>query len=104
VPLENRRAEAAFVSLDDCQITYFSRLTLWLSNFCWAHREIEESDIQAAAFVRLTARSVGVLPKTGIVDAVPVSLSEEHRYEAGTPLWLTIAMAPCTTWRRAESY
>jgi vitamin B12 transporter len=37
-------------------------------------------------FVRLTARSVGVLPKTGIVDAVPVSLSEEHRYEAGTPL------------------
>jgi vitamin B12 transporter len=38
------------------------------------------------SFVRLTARSVGVLPKTGIVDAVPVSLSEEHRYEAGTPL------------------
>ena len=38
------------------------------------------------SFVRLTARSVGVLPKAGIVDAVPVSLSEEHRYEAGTPL------------------
>ena len=38
------------------------------------------------SFVRLTARSVGVLPKTGIIDAVPVSLSEEHRYEAGTPL------------------
>ena len=38
------------------------------------------------SFVRLTARSVGILPKTGIVDAVPVSLSEEHRYEEGTPL------------------
>src|SRR5260370_20235553 len=38
------------------------------------------------SFVRLTARSVGVLPKTGIVDAVPVSLCAEHRYEAGTPL------------------
>ncbi len=38
------------------------------------------------SFVRPTPRSVGVLPKTGIVDAVPVSLSEEHRYEAGTPL------------------
>ncbi|MCU1234974.1 MAG: Outer rane receptor for ferrienterochelin and colicin [Candidatus Solibacter sp.] len=41
---------------------------------------------ESFSFVRLTARSVGVLPKTGIVDAVPVSLSEEHRYEAGTPL------------------
>jgi len=38
------------------------------------------------SFVRLTARSVGTLPATGIIDAVPVSLSEEHRYEAGTPL------------------
>ena len=38
------------------------------------------------SFVRLTPRSVGVLPKTGIIDAIPVDLSEEHRYEAGTPL------------------
>jgi vitamin B12 transporter len=38
------------------------------------------------SFVRLTPRSVGVLPKTGIIDAVPVSLSEERRYEAGTPI------------------
>lgn len=38
------------------------------------------------SFVRTTPRSVGPLPSTGIVEAVPVSLSEEHRYEAGTPL------------------
>ncbi len=38
------------------------------------------------SFVRLTARSVGTLPSTGIIDATPVSLSEEHRYEAGTPI------------------
>jgi iron complex outermembrane receptor protein len=38
------------------------------------------------SFIRPTPRFVGTLPATGIVDAVPVSLSEEHRYEAGTPL------------------
>jgi vitamin B12 transporter len=37
-------------------------------------------------FVRLTPRAVGVLPSTGIIDAVPLALSEQHRYEAGTPL------------------
>jgi vitamin B12 transporter len=38
------------------------------------------------SFIRLSPRSVGTLPATGIIDATPVSLSEEHRYEAGTPL------------------
>jgi len=38
------------------------------------------------SFVRLTARSVGALPSTGIIEAVPVSLPEQHRYEAGAPL------------------
>lgn len=38
------------------------------------------------SFVRLSPRSVGTLPATGIIDAAPVSLSEEHRYEAATPL------------------
>ncbi len=38
------------------------------------------------SFIRLSPRAVGALPPTGIVDAVPLSLSEEHRYEAGTPL------------------
>jgi iron complex outermembrane receptor protein len=38
------------------------------------------------SFVRISPRSVGVLPRTGIIDAVPVSLSEERRYEAGAPL------------------
>jgi iron complex outermembrane receptor protein len=38
------------------------------------------------SFVRLTPRSVGALQAKGIINAVPVTLSEEHRYESGTPL------------------
>ena len=38
------------------------------------------------SLVRLTPRSVGLLPPTGIIDASPLSLSEQHRYENGTPL------------------
>ena len=38
------------------------------------------------SFVRLSPRGVGTLPALGVIDAVPVSLSVEHRYEAGTPL------------------
>src|SRR5205085_6412471 len=38
------------------------------------------------SFIRISPRIVGVLPRTGIIEAVPVSLSEEHRYEAGAPL------------------
>ncbi len=37
-------------------------------------------------FVRLSPRSIGTLPPAGIIDAVPLSLSEEHRYESGTPI------------------
>jgi vitamin B12 transporter len=37
-------------------------------------------------FVRLSPRSLGTLPPTGIVDAVPLSLDEQHRYETGTPI------------------
>ncbi|MCU1258835.1 MAG: Outer rane receptor for ferrienterochelin and colicin [Bryobacterales bacterium] len=38
------------------------------------------------SFVRLTPRSVGTLPAQGIIDAVPVTLAEDRRYESGTPL------------------
>src|SRR5262249_23014733 len=37
-------------------------------------------------FVRITPRAVGTLPSSGIVDASPVALDQEHRYESGTPL------------------
>ena len=47
------------------------------------------------SFVRATARSVGALPATGILNAVPVSLSEEHRYESGVPL-SQLALGPAT--------
>lgn len=38
------------------------------------------------SFVRTSPRAVGTLPPAGIIDAVPASLPEEHRYESGTPL------------------
>ncbi len=34
----------------DCDFLLLDCLTLWLSNFCWDHREIGEANIQAAAF------------------------------------------------------
>jgi vitamin B12 transporter len=47
------------------------------------------------SFVRLTARSLGVLPSTGIINAVPLSLSEQHRYEASTPI-SQLVLGPAT--------
>jgi vitamin B12 transporter len=38
------------------------------------------------SFIRLSPRSVGTLPAKGIIDAMPLTLSEERRYESGTPL------------------
>jgi vitamin B12 transporter len=38
------------------------------------------------SFVRLSPRSLGTLPPTGVVDAVPLSLDEQHRYETGTAI------------------
>lgn len=60
------------------------QLTYRLSPIAWLTGRIYFGD--SFSFIRLTARSVGVLPKTGIVDAVPVSPGEEHLYEAGAPL------------------
>ena len=37
-------------------------------------------------FVRISPRSVGTLPPVGVVDAVPLSLDQEHLYESGTPI------------------
>lgn len=37
-------------------------------------------------FIRLSPRSAGALPATGVVGAVPLSLDEEHRYESGAPI------------------
>jgi vitamin B12 transporter len=37
------------------------------------------------SFVRLSPRSLGTLP-AGIIGAIPLSLTQEHRYESGVPL------------------
>lgn len=38
------------------------------------------------SFVRLSPRSVGTLPATGVVEAAPLTLDQEHLYESGTPV------------------
>lgn len=58
--------------------------TLRLSKISWLSARVYAGD--SFGFVRLTPRAVGTLPATGIIDAVPLSLSEEHRYESGTPI------------------
>jgi vitamin B12 transporter len=58
--------------------------TARLSRNSWVSARIYAGD--SFSFVRLTPRSAGTLSPTGIVNAVPLSLSEERRYEAGTPL------------------
>jgi iron complex outermembrane receptor protein len=60
------------------------RLTLRLSPKAWITARVYNGD--SFGFVRISPRSVGKLPPSGIIPAVPVSLEEEHRYEAGTPI------------------
>jgi len=59
------------------------QVTFQLSSIATLSARLYAGD--SLSFVRPTPRSVGTLP-TGIVDAVPVSLTEQHRYEAGAPL------------------
>lgn len=59
------------------------QVTFRLSPISWLSARIYSGD--SFSFVRPTPRGVGVL-LAGIVDAVPVALAEEHRYESGTPL------------------
>lgn len=58
--------------------------TARLSRNSWVSARIYAGD--SFSFVRLTPRSVGTLSPSGIVNAIPLSFSEERRYEAGTPL------------------
>lgn len=58
--------------------------TFRLSPIAWLSARIYAGD--SFGFIRISPRSLGVLPSRGIIDAIPLSLSEEHRYESGTPL------------------
>ena len=37
----------------NCDLVLLDCLTIWLSNFCWEHREFAEADLQAAALLEL---------------------------------------------------
>lgn len=60
------------------------QITYRLSRIAWLSTRIYVGD--SLSFVRITPRSVGLLPARGIIEAKPVSLAGQHRYEAGTPL------------------
>jgi len=68
------------------------QVTVRLSSIAWISARIYAGD--TFGFVRISPRSVGTLPSTGIVDAVALPLSQEHLYESGTPISkLTIGSA-----------
>jgi outer membrane receptor protein involved in Fe transport len=60
------------------------QVTIRLSPIAWISGRVYAGD--SFGFIRISPRSVGTLPGTGIVDAVPLSLSQEHLYESGTPI------------------
>jgi outer membrane receptor protein involved in Fe transport len=60
------------------------QVTIRLSPIAWISGRVYAGD--SFGFIRISPRSVGTLPSTAVVDAVPLSLSQEHLYESGTPL------------------
>jgi adenosylcobinamide kinase/adenosylcobinamide-phosphate guanylyltransferase len=50
----------------NCDFLLLDCLTLWLSNFCWAHREMTEASIQAAA-LREVARVAAAATESHVV-------------------------------------
>ncbi len=60
------------------------QLTIRLSRIAWITARVYAGD--SFGFVRLEPQAVGNLPSSGIIDAIPVPLSQQHLYEAGAPL------------------
>jgi len=60
------------------------QVTIRLSPIAWISGRIYAGD--SFGFIRISPRSVGTLPSTGVIDAVPLSLSQDHLYESGTPI------------------
>lgn len=60
------------------------QVTIRLSPIAWISGRVYAGD--TFGFVRISPRSVGSLPSTGIVDAVALPSSQEHLYESGTPI------------------
>jgi adenosylcobinamide kinase/adenosylcobinamide-phosphate guanylyltransferase len=68
-----------------CDFLLLDCLTLWLSNLCWEHRDMAESNIQAAAFQELervaaasTASNIGLVTNEvgcGLVPDSPLGRS-----------------------------
>ena len=68
-------------------------VTIRLSPISWITGRVYAGD--SFGFVRVSPQPVGALPATGMVDAVPVSLADERRYESGAPL-SSLALGPAT--------
>jgi len=60
------------------------QVTFRLSPTAWITGRVYVGD--TFGVIRISPRSVGTLPATGIVDAVPLSLSQEHLFESGTAI------------------
>jgi vitamin B12 transporter len=60
------------------------QVTFRLSRIAWISARIYAG--QSRSFVTLEPQAVGNLPSSGIIDAVPVSVSQQRLYEAGAQL------------------
>ncbi len=91
-----RQASARDFILLDC-------LTLWLSNFCWEHRELEQASVQSAALAevaRLTAAShaVHLVVVTNEVGCGPVPDSSLGRFFRDLQGWVNQDIARAADW------
>ena len=59
-------AEAVERHRADCDFLLLDCLTLWLSNFCWEHRDQPEHDIESASLAEI-ARVAGTSPESHVV-------------------------------------
>jgi vitamin B12 transporter len=69
------------------------QITFRLSPIAWISARIYAGD--SFGFVRISPMAVVNLPASGIVQAIPVSLTQERAYESGTPL-SQLALGPAT--------
>lgn len=60
------------------------QITFRISPIAWLTARVYAGD--SFSFIRLSPMPVGNVPASGIIDAIPVSLSQERLYESGTPL------------------
>ncbi|HUB33173.1 MAG TPA: TonB-dependent receptor [Bryobacteraceae bacterium] len=60
------------------------QVTFRLSSIAFLTARVYAGD--SFSFIRLSPMPVGNVPSSGIINAVPLSLAQQHLYESGTPL------------------